>query len=114
MFQEEQNYRLKYRKHYKCSEIIGNFFNNPLFCWLNLLKTTEKHAKNNVRWPLITANVGAHILNDNDYHYEVYGEEDEEEEEDVETREENRWWRLLMCVLNIVFIFMDCDIWEVL
>jgi len=48
MFKENKNYRLKYRKHYKSPEIIGNYSNNPPFCYQNLLKITGKYAKNNV------------------------------------------------------------------
>lgn len=32
MFQENYNYILKYRKHYKTPEIIGNCSNTPPFC----------------------------------------------------------------------------------
>jgi hypothetical protein len=32
MFQEGQNYILKYRKHYNCPKIIDNFSNAPMFC----------------------------------------------------------------------------------
>jgi len=49
MFQEDWNYILKYRKHYKCPKIIGNCSNTNQFCQYNLLKMTEKHAKNNLR-----------------------------------------------------------------
>jgi hypothetical protein len=33
MFRENSDYKLKYRKHYKCPEIISNYSNTPLFCW---------------------------------------------------------------------------------
>jgi len=44
---------LKYRKHCKCFNIIGNCSKTPLFWITNLLKMTEKHAYNNIRWHVI-------------------------------------------------------------
>jgi len=45
---------LKYRKYYQCPEIIRNFSKTPIIYMKNLLIMTKKHAKNNVRWLIIT------------------------------------------------------------